>query len=182
MLIVARYFADEQAAIDVLAAELEQAGAKRAEFEEEQAGEDGPFADLDRLNKGKVNARLKAIKGDPGAADDAALLKQWLQLAADEASLKKRLKTAETKLDAAVYAHYPKLDEAEVKTLVVDDKWLAVLDAAIHGEMDRISQRLTRRVQELADRYDSPMPVLTARVADLEAKVNRHLERMGFTP
>jgi len=32
----------------------------------------------------------------------------------------------------------------------VDDKWLAALDAAIHGEMDRVSQQLTQRVKDLA--------------------------------
>ena len=68
------------------------------------------------------------------------------------------------------------------KTLVVDDKWLAALDAAIHGEMDRISQALTQRVKELAERYETPMPQIS-RIAwpSLEAKVNRHLERMGFS-
>ena len=44
--------------------------------------------------------------------------------------LKKRLKEAEADLDAKAYAHYPKLSVAEIKTLVVDDKWLAALDAA----------------------------------------------------
>ena len=43
--------------------------------------------------------------------------------------------------------------------LVVDDKWIAALDAAIHGEMDRISQQLTpTRVKELAERYETPLP------------------------
>jgi len=69
-----------------------------------------------------------------------------------------------------------------MKTLVVDDKWLAALDTAIHGEMDRISQGLTQRVKELAERYETPMPQLTERVAELEAKVNRHLERMRSSP
>jgi len=63
----------------------------------------------------------------------------------------------------------------------VDDKWLAALDAAIHGEMDRISQSLTQRVKELAERYDTPLPRMTRYVAELESKVNRHLERMGFS-
>ena len=63
---------------------------------------------------------------------------------------------------------------------MVDDKWLAALDAAIHGEMDRISQALTQRVKELAERYETPMPRMVSRVAELEAKVNGHLERMGF--
>jgi type I restriction enzyme M protein len=62
----------------------------------------------------------------------------------------------------------------------VDDKWLSALDSAIHGEMDRISQSLTQRVKELAERYETPMPQMTARVTELEKKVNRHLERMGF--
>ena len=57
---------------------------------------------------------------------------------------------------------------------------IAVLSAAIHGEMDRISQALTQRVKELAERYDTPMPQMVSRVAELEARVNRHLEKMGF--
>ncbi len=63
---------------------------------------------------------------------------------------------------------------------MVDDKWLGALDAAIHGEMDRISQGLTRRVRELAERYESRLPQLVDRVAELQAKVDAHLERMGF--
>ena len=31
-------------------------------------------------------------------------------------------------LDAKAYAHYSKLTENEIKTLVVDDKWLPALD------------------------------------------------------
>jgi len=63
----------------------------------------------------------------------------------------------------------------------VDDKWLAVLEAAIHDEMERISQALTQRVKELAERYETPMPQMVSRVAKLETKVNRYLERMGFS-
>ena len=87
-----------------------------------------------------------------------AALDKWLALSNREAELKKKLKDAEADLDAKAYAEYPKLTEAEVKTLVVDDKWLAALAAAIHGEMDRISQALTQRVKELAERYETPLP------------------------
>ena len=58
-------------------------------------------------------------------------------------------------------AAWPGLTEAEIKTLVVNDKWLAALDARIHGEMDRISQALTLRVKELAERYEISLPQLT---------------------
>ncbi|WP_206515210.1 hypothetical protein, partial [Xanthomonas arboricola] len=59
-------------------------------------------------------------------------------------------------------------------------KWLGALDAAIHGEMDRISQGLTRRVRELAERYEARLPRPVDRVAELQARVDGHLERMGF--
>lgn len=57
---------------------------------------------------------------------------------------------------------------------------ISALETAIHGERDRVSQALTRRLKELAERYESPMPAMVERVAELEAKVNHHLARMGF--
>jgi type I restriction enzyme M protein len=104
-----------------------------------------------------------------------------LKLNAEEAEIKKRLKDAEAALDVKTYAHYQKLTGTEIKSLVVDDKCLAALDTAIHGEMDRVSQQLTQRVKELAERYETPMPQLVRRVAELEVKVNHDLTRMGFS-
>ena len=63
--------AKEQAAIDQLAAELETVTAKLAELEEEHGGEEGAFAELDKVNKANVSARLKEIKGDKEAKDEA---------------------------------------------------------------------------------------------------------------
>ncbi|TRZ52720.1 type I restriction-modification system subunit M [bacterium] len=179
-LIVARYFAKEQAALTALEAELESLTAQTTELEEEHGGEDGLFSELDKVNKANVSARLKEIKDDKEAKDEAAALKAWLKLADEEADLKKAIKEAEADLDAKTQAKYPKLTEAEVKTLVVEDKWMAALASAIHGEMDRISQGLTQRVKELAERYETPLPQAVAKVAELEQAVNRHLERMGF--
>ncbi len=180
-LIVARYYAQGQAAIDQLATKLEGVTAKLAELEEEHGGDDGEFADFDKVNKANVAARLKEIKGDKEAKGEAAVLSEWLKLNAVEAELKKQLKDAEVVLDAKAYAHYPKISEAEIRALVVDDKWLGALDAAIHTEMDRISHQLTQRVRELAERYETPLPQMVSRVAELEAKVNRNLEKMGFS-
>jgi len=180
-LIVARYFAKEQEAIDKLAAELESISARMTELEEEHADEEGAFCELDKVNRANITVRLKEIKGDPEAEQETAVLNKWLELSDQEADLKKRLKDAEADLDAKAYARYPKLTEAEIRTLVVDDKWLAALDAAIHGEMDRISRAFAQRVKELAQRYETPIPKQIRTVAELEAKVNCHLERMGFS-
>ena len=179
-LIVARYFAKFQEAINGLEAELESLTARISELEEEQGGEEGAFAAMDKVNKANVAARLKEIKGDKEAKEEADMLREWLKLSGEEADMKKLLKEAEANLDALAYAKYPKLSEDEVKTLVVDDKWLATIAVAIHGEMDRISQTLTRRVKELAERYETPLPEVSSKVAELEARVSEHLKRMGM--
>ncbi len=180
-LIVARYFAEDQAALDRLAAEIDTLSARLSEMAEEHGGEDGAFAELDKVNKAGVTARLKEIKGDAEANDDTVVLKEWLELNKKETALKKSIKEAEAALDARVYARYPKLGESEIKTLVVDDKWLTTLETAILGEMDRISQTLTRRLKELAERYEQPMSKLSERVEEMEARVRGHPERMGFS-
>src|SRR5258708_218819 len=64
-LIIARYFAKEQAAIDHFAAELEALTARLSEMEEEHSGEDGAFADLDKVNKSNLTPRLNQIQRDP---------------------------------------------------------------------------------------------------------------------
>ena len=141
-LIVARYFAGEQAAIEQLGADLESAAAQLAELEEEHGGEDDVFAGFDKINAAGIKDRIKEIgkvsAQDTEAADELAVLKRWLVLAGEETALKKQLREAEADLDRQAYAHYPKLSTAEIQTLVVEDKWLAALDAAIHGEMDRV--------------------------------------------
>ena len=181
-LIVARYFAKEQAGIDETATVLESMSASLIELEEEQGGEEGVFADFEKINAASVKARIKEIASDPAPESKAEreVLNQWLKLSVQEGELKKALRDSEAALDTLALEKYPRLSEPEVKALVVDDKWLAVLDGAVHGEMDRISQALTRRVRDLAERYEASMPALAARVAEQEARVAAHLAKMGF--
>ena len=49
-----------------------------------------------------------------------------------------------------------------------------------HNRSDHVCQALTQRVKQLAERYETPLPLMVSCVAELEANVNRHLERMGF--
>ena len=62
----------------------------------------------------------------------------------------------------------------------MEDKWLASLQAAIQTEIDAISQRLTDRIKELADRYENTMGELDSQTQGLEEKVATHLENMGL--
>jgi type I restriction enzyme M protein len=54
------------------------------------------------------------------------------------------------------------------------------METAIQGEMERISQRLTGRIKELMERYETPLPEIDNELTALEAKVNAHLNKMGF--
>jgi type I restriction enzyme M protein len=67
----------------------------------------------------------------------------------------------------------------EIKALVVDDKWLAMVSAAVQGELDRVSQALTGRVRQLAERYATPMPKLTEELEVFSNRVRKHLQKMG---
>jgi len=178
-LLVARYFATEQAAVEAKLAELEAISASLAELEEEHGGEESFLGSLEKINKAEVSARLKDIKGDKEAKEEAAVLKQWLKLNTEEADYKKAIRDAEAALDKLAYAKYPQLTEAEIKTLVVDDKWLTTLATVVQGELDRVSQTLTGRVRQLAERYATPLPKLVAEVDALSARVEAHLKKMG---
>ena len=181
-LIVARYFAKEQAAIEAQQAKLEATIASLAELEEENGGEEGFLGALDKIAKAEVSARIKETKGEKDAKEETAVLIQWLKLNTEEADLKRAIREAEAALDQLAYEKYPKLTEAEIQTIVVDDKWLTTVAAAVHGELDRVSQTLTTRIRLLADRYAATLPQIVDEVAALAARVEGHLNKMTAKP
>jgi len=166
--------------IEALPTQFEEASSRLAELEEEHSGEEGAFAELEKLNKGTINARIKEIKRDPEAAEEMAVLREWLELSEEEAATKKALKAAEADLDDQAYGRYDNLTDAEVRELVVNGKWLATLEQAVAAEVERVSQQLTSRLKQLSERYGEALPQISVRVEELEARVAGHLERMGF--
>jgi type I restriction enzyme M protein len=184
-LVIARYFAAEQAAIEKLEAEVAAIQQQLEEMAEEHGGEDGLLEDAkndkDKLTKVSVAARLKEIKGDIDAADERKMLKDYLTLTEKETDISAKLRAAQDELMAKVAAKYGKLTEDEIKTLVVDDKWMATLGDTVQGELDRVSQTLTGRIRQLSDRYATPLPQIITDVQALSAKVDAHLKKMGAT-
>ncbi|HRF13987.1 MAG TPA: type I restriction endonuclease subunit M, partial [Candidatus Accumulibacter phosphatis] len=178
-LIVARYFAKEQAAIDALQADLDAAQASQTELEEDEAGDDGVFAGYDSITALAVKERIREIGSDAEGADELALLRHWLGLGSRIAVLKKQIRDAEVALDTLAYEKYPSLTTAEIQSLVIADKWMSTLAATVQGELDRVSQTLTGRLRELAERYATPLPQLTDEVATLAARVEEHFRKMG---
>jgi type I restriction enzyme M protein len=182
-LIVTRYFAKEQAAIERLEADRDEIASQMKELNEEHGGEDGLLADAKnnkgKLTKASVKTQLAKLSGDEEAADERKMLEDYQTLIEKEAVVGKRVKEAQKALDAQVNRQYPELSPDEIKTLVVEDKWLATLAAAVQGELDRVSQTLTGRIRQLAERYATPLPQLSDEVAVLAARVDEHLKKMG---
>ena len=72
----------------------------------------------------------------------AGLLKQ-------QTEAKAKLKAAQEDLDKKIDDKYPTLSKAEIKTLAIDDKWIARISAAVHSELDHVLQTLTGCIREL---------------------------------
>ncbi len=179
-LIVARYYQAEQAIIDQIQADLDAASQELESFIEENSGDDGLLSealnDKDKVTAASVKARLK-LAIDP---DEKAALQQAQKLFDAESDGKKSLKEHQEALDLAVFKHYASLSEAEIKILIVEDKWLNTLQDAIQAEIERVTQQLANRVKELEERYAEPLPDIEAQVNVLSGKVMEHLRVMGL--
>jgi type I restriction enzyme M protein len=179
-LVINRYFTSEKQAIEELQAKLDNASQEIEELIEEHSGEDGYFAEFEKINKVNIISLIKEIKGKPEDAEELKVMEQYLTLVEQESKAKKKIKEAEKALDVKVIAKYKTLTESEIKVLVVDDKWITTLEQVVKEEMDRISQRLTGRIKELAERYATPLPILITETETLTDKVDEHLKKMGF--
>lgn len=187
-LIIDRFFSKEQAAIEQLEADRDAITRQMEEMDEEHGGEEGLLADA-KTDKGKLTTKsikeyIKSLRSNPSdpsnPSNELPLLEQYLDFMDQETEGSRKVKAAQKALDTKVAAKYAQLNEAEIKTLVVDDKWLTTLATSVQSELDRVSQALTSRIRQLSDRYASPLPQITEEVALLATKVEGHLKKMGF--
>lgn len=183
-LVINRFFKEEQANIKNIEVYLDTLTAEMAELIEEHSGDDGllneVINDKGNITKGDITKRLKEIKGDEEYSEEYDLIHSYEKLMTLEVANKKSLKETETELKQRIYIKYPQLTEQEIKTLIVDDKWLAILKNSVDSEIGRISQRLTNRITELANRYEYPLPQVEQKVQKLQTKVAEHLQKMGM--
>ena len=189
-LIVARWFADEQAEVDALRAANEAAVQSLEAFIEDHAstadGDDGALAaavnDKGRVTKAAVSARILEVEADPESHHEMEPLLRCLALMDAETAAGRAVKTARAALDAGVLARYETLTEDEITTLVIDDKWLATIRrSAVEEEVQRVARQLVGRVMELEERYARPLSALEHDVQEFTAKVGEHMERMGLS-
>lgn len=189
ILLIQEYFAKEQKAIQDLETEVETIKSKQEEIVEEHSGEDGLISEITddkgKVSKAAVLKRLKELTSKKGKVlkedkEEYNILETYRWLLEEETEKNSKIKTAKAELEKKVIAQYPKLKIDEIKTIVVEKKWMANMEQRIRIEMDNISHRLTQRIKELADRYETPIPKLTEDVNLLTVKVENHLKKMNF--
>ena len=185
-ILVARYFVGERSALEALDNQLAALEQQLDKTREENDGEDGLLAEVIESDKRKitakaVKARMKEIGNDPLYADERAVLNRYADLQHQQSVVKSKRKVASKDLDQKIDDKYPFLTEAEVKSLVVDDKWMARLSASVQNEIDHVSQTLTGRIQQLSERYAATLPELERKVEEIGASVEGHLKKMGLT-
>lgn len=164
-IVLKEYFADELDEIAAITAERDEVAAELQSMIDaviEEAAED----DEDEI---------KALTGEAKKTKDYKA-KDKVRKAID-----KRLKEKKTALTEAVADKYATFTEAEVIDLVVEKKWIATIITMIQSEMQQVTQRLTADITAIVERYEQTLSAIDAEVADLEAKVNSHLAKMGFS-
>ncbi|MEQ6389230.1 type I restriction-modification system subunit M [Bacillaceae bacterium S4-13-58] len=183
--VIDKYFYVEKAAIESIEADKDEITRQKEEFEEENSGEEGYLEEIKNdkgnITKGSLKSRIKEIKDDPDSVEELGILEAYLQLVDEESDANKKVKDAMKALDKKVNGKYKVLTEDEIKTLVVDMKWIPYIVKEVNSEMDRVSHRLALRIKELANRYDETLSELEVEVESYSEKVEKHLERMGFT-
>ena len=187
-LIVARWFAAEQTELDALRSAHDTAGRALDTFIEDHAPSDdnGPLAaavnDKGRVTRARVTARILEVEADPESHDEMDPLLRCLALMNAEAAAGRVAKAAQGDLDNQVLARYDALTEAEIKALVVDNKWFANIRDAIDEKVRRVMRQLVGRLKEIEERYNPALPQIQHDVEAFSTKVEGHLRRMGLTP
>src|SRR5205085_7950374 len=98
-LIINRYFATDQQAIETLEAAREAIARQLEELDEEHGGEGGLLEDAKndkgKITRASINVRLKDILADPDATDERAMLNKCLYLLEQETEASRKVKDAQ---------------------------------------------------------------------------------------
>lgn len=180
-LIIEMFFADSQKAIDELDNIVAIANAELDEMIEN--AEDDPVISEMLNNKGNVDKPelKKKLKDKELDKEDKTILQKLQDLVTRVDEGAKTLKDLCIALDIKTRNHYPKLTDDQCLELLLERKWYRSLISGVFALYTSVNRSITNRNTELAERYEKTLPELEAEVAEYEARVKGHLEKMGFT-
>lgn len=151
-----------------------------AEMEEENSGDEGVFSDLEKINLKNVKDFYKVRKAENASKEELKYIKNYIDTQEVLGGITKLIKIAKENLEVKVVAQYPLLTEAEIKDMVINHKWTLILQNALNSEQEKLSQNLTQRIKELADRYEKTLPAVEIQASEASQKVLVHMQKMGL--
>lgn len=185
-IVLAEYFTAETNEISELSSSIESLQQELSDLVESNT-EVFRFNDDDEDDK-PVNVKIadvkKAIKNaktDGTTKEDLEILKLWESTYTKKEGYVSQWKQKRTELTEAVVAKYAALTEDEIKTLVVERKWLASVVGSCEALMQNVTHQIASDVTTLVERYEVTLGTTESKVNDLEQEVLRSLKEMGFT-
>jgi type I restriction enzyme M protein len=150
-LIIATFFAEEKLAVDEAQRFIDEAQSRLDELGEQESEDEETIDDKEKTKlKKELSEKTKLVK---------ALAQQ---------------------LDDKTKAKYVELTLEQIKDLLINRKWHTAIYEGIYALYKTVSQSITERIVEIAERYEQTLPELETAVADYETKVKSHLKEMGF--
>ncbi|MWJ85020.1 type I restriction endonuclease subunit M [Clavibacter michiganensis subsp. michiganensis] len=181
-LIVARYFADQQAVVDALNVKLEADSAAVVEHADEHGADEALLAEATNDKGAYTKQLVTAVIREARASSDQETLKcaqAALELLSTEAVSKKAAKDAQTALDEETLRKYGEVADDDVKSIVLDIKWRAAVATRIDSEVSDLTLALVGRVQQLGERYAETVGNLNTALERLGARLADELAAMG---
>jgi type I restriction enzyme M protein len=179
-IIVEQFFADDGQKLTELEVSRDQASQAIEDYTSEHAVEDGLLGEVigedGKIAKKAVTDRIKQIAGQDAFEDELKALKNYLGLLEAEAAAKKAVKAAEVALGEKTVAKYAKFDTELLKQSTMSGKWRQSIYGMVMGISSASVGLLARRLAQLGDRYDDPLPDVVARAELIEARVSVHLQ------
>ena len=182
-IVIEKYFCSQKQELEKLQEDLENTSQQMQNMNEENQGDDDLFSEVrdeEKINKKDIPKRIKEIKDDPEFTEEFKALQEYLRLSEQEKELKDKIKSGKEALNKVLLEKFRSLQESEIKEIVIHDKWIFAIHHSINDELERISHKLAQRIKELAERYETRLPILADDVKELTAKVDEHLQKMGF--
>jgi type I restriction enzyme M protein len=174
-LLIQTFFADKAQQVERALAAAE---GRLNDLAEEYGGEEMLLSDYSN-DKGEFTKKLvtDGLKLKGLDKEEKKLLQEVNDAFEAEADAKKASKD----LEELVINRYKKLTEAEIRTLLIQTKWIGAVSASIESVLDSVRRTLSSRLHTLASRYDDTLPIITAQAAIKTKAVESHLKKMGLS-
>ncbi|MCL2247239.1 MAG: SAM-dependent methyltransferase, partial [Lentimicrobiaceae bacterium] len=155
-LIISTFFAEEQFAVNEAQRFIDETQNRLDEITEQENEED-------TANDTGVNAEKTVISLKKEISEKTKIVKALVQ-----------------QLDGRAKEKYDELTLPQIQDLLINLKWHTAIYEGIYALYKTVSQHITERIVEIAERYEQTLPELEAAVSSYETKVKNHLKEMGF--